>query len=94
MNNNFNNLSNILFDIYSKMKYILLQYNVTKKIMDINEIEFDDIYLKLNILYKELYKIQNNYILIQGFIDNNYNSIREVKQSKIILIFLLYKNLL
>ena len=79
MNSNFNDLINIFFDIYSNIKLIQLQNNVEVSPKDISENKFIELYKNLNIFYNKLYKIKNNHILLQGFIDNNYVKIKEVK---------------
>lgn len=79
MNSNFIELRNIFFKIYSNIKTIELQYNTNIIINTIDEIKFSDLYKNLDIFYKLLYKIKDNYILLQGFIDNNYSELRKVK---------------
>jgi hypothetical protein len=79
MNSNFNELTNLFFGIYSNIKLIQLQHNVGLNIKNLNENKFNDLYKNLDIFYKKLYKIKDNYILLQGFIDNNYVKIKEVK---------------
>lgn len=72
----FNDLRKTFFIIYSDIKLNILKQNVNE---DINENVFSDLYNKLNIFYEKLHKIKNNNILLQGFIDNNYCEIKEVK---------------
>ena len=72
----FNDLIKTFFIIYSDIKLNILKHNVNE---DINENILSDLYNKLNIFYEKLNKIKNNNILLQGFIDNNYGSIKEVK---------------
>jgi len=76
---NYNELSNIFFDIYSNIKLILLEQNVEINIKNIEENKFIDLYKNLEIFYNKLNKIKNNNILLQGFIDNNYIKIKEIK---------------
>jgi hypothetical protein len=79
MNSNFNELTNIFFDIYSNIKLIQLKHNVEINPKNINENKLIDLYNNLNIFYNKLYNIKNNHILLQGFIDYNYVKIKEVK---------------
>jgi hypothetical protein len=79
MNSNFDKITNIFFDIYSNIKLIKLQHNVTTIPKNINENKLVDLYNNLDILYNKLYNIRNNHILLQGFIDYNYVKIKEVK---------------
>lgn len=79
MNENFNELTNIFFDIYSNIKLIRLKHKPNIEIKNIKKNQFDDIYVKLNVFYNKLNKIKKNYILLQGFIDHNYNKIKEIK---------------
>ena len=72
----FNDLRKTFFIIYSDIKLNILKHNVNE---DINENVLSDLYNKLNIFYEKLNKIKNNNILLQGFIDNNYGEIKEVK---------------
>jgi hypothetical protein len=76
---NYNELSNIFFDIYSIIKLILLEQNVEINVKNIDENKFKDLYKNLDIFYNKLNKIKNNNILLQGFIDNNYIKIKEIK---------------
>jgi hypothetical protein len=75
-NNKLNNLKNMFFTIYSEIKLILLQHSINE---NINENLFTEVYNNLDIFYKELNKIKTNHILLQGFIDNNYGIIKEIK---------------
>jgi len=72
----FNDLRKTFFIIYSDIKLNILKNNVNE---DINENVLSDLYNKLNIFYEKLNEIKNNNILLQGFIDNNYCKIKEVK---------------
>lgn len=72
----FNDLRKTFFIIYSDIKLNILKHNVDE---NINENNLSDLYTKLNIFYEKLNKIKNNNILLQGFIDNNYGQIKEVK---------------
>ena len=79
MNSNFNELTNIFFNIYSNIKLLQLQHNVEINPKNINENKLIDLYKNLDIFYSKLYNIKNNHILLQGFIDYNYIKIKEVK---------------
>jgi hypothetical protein len=70
--NNFNDLTNIFFDIYSNIKFIQLEHNI-------DENKLINLYKNLDTFYNKLYKNKNNNILLQGFIDNNYLKIKEIK---------------
>ena len=72
----FNDLRKTFFIIYSDIKLNILKHNVDE---NINENNLSDLYTKLNIFYEKLNEIKNNNILLQGFIDNNYCQIKEVK---------------
>ena len=76
MNNNIDILRNSFFNIYSEIKLILLQHSVNE---NIDENKFREIYDKLDSFSKEINKIKDNHILLQGFIDNNYGQIKEIK---------------
>lgn len=80
MNKNIEELNDIFFKIYSNIHFIILQHNVKIDIKNIEESKFSDNYKLLNTFYKKLNTIKNNNILIQGFIDNNYVEIKEIKQ--------------
>jgi len=80
MNSNYTELTNIFFDIYSNIKFIQLQHNFDINIKNIDENELFNLYKNLNIFYSKIFKIKNNHILLQGFIDNNYGSIKKIKQ--------------
>lgn len=72
----FNDLRKTFFIIYSDIKLNILKHNIDE---NINENNLSDLYTKLNIFYEKLNEIKNNNILLQGFIDNNYGQIKEVK---------------
>lgn len=68
----FNDLRKIFFIIYSDIKLNLLKNNVNENILS-------ELYNNLDIFYGKINDIKNNSILLQGFIDNNYCEIKEVK---------------
>ena len=68
--NKFNHLRTIFFTIYSDIKL---------NIQDVNENTLAELYNKLDIFYQEISTLKNNNILLQGFIDNNCEKIKEVK---------------
>ena len=70
---------NEVYNILSNMKSILLKENTTKQIKDIEEDKLEKFYIDINNLYKELQKIKNNNILINGFIDKHYDELRQIK---------------
>ena len=76
---NYNELSNIFFNIYSNIKILILDHNVEMNVKNIDKNRFIDLYKNLDIFYNKLNNIKNNKILLQGFIDNNYIKIKEVK---------------
>jgi hypothetical protein len=72
----FNDLRKTFFIIYSDIKLNLLKNNVNEII---NENILSELYNNLDIFYGKMNDIKNNSILLQGFIDNNYCEIKEVK---------------
>ena len=70
---------NEVYNILSNMKSILLTENATKQIKDIEEDKLNKFYIDINKLYKELKKIKNNNILINGFIDKYNDELRQIK---------------
>ena len=79
MNNQSINLTDSFFKIYSEMKSIILHESYNKDVKNINNNKFIKFYNLFEIFYKDLNKIKNNQILIQGFIDKNYCEIKQVK---------------
>jgi hypothetical protein len=76
MNKDYNDLTNLFFNIFSISKKIMLLEKYDK---NIEEIKFEEFYSLLNDFYLIIKKFKNNYILIQAFIDKYYNQIKFVK---------------
>ena len=68
-----------IYNILSNVKSLLLHENITKQIKDIDEEKLDKFYIDINNLYQELKKIENNHILLQGFIDKHIDELRQIK---------------
>ena len=68
-----------IYNILSNVKNLLLHENITKQIKDIDEEKLDKFYIDINNLYQELKKIENNHILLQGFIDKHIDELRQIK---------------
>jgi len=73
------NEMNEIYNILSNVKTILLKENIGIQIKDIEEDKLEKFYIDLNNLYKELQKIKNNNILINGFIDKYIDELRQIK---------------
>ncbi len=87
-NQNFKILTDSFFEVYKEFKTFLLSKDPTilfhsNKINinfnGINELELNSFYSKLNIFYNNLNKIKRNTILIHGFIDRQYDLLKQIK---------------
>jgi len=81
MNNkiNFEKIRDTIFNVYSKIKLLLLSTNNLTLQNSNSEKIIEDIYNLLNILNTNMTIIKNNDILLQGILDRYYGELKEIK---------------
>lgn len=75
----YTRLTDIFFQTYSSVNYILL----TEKIIKLEEVSKngkEEIIKKTKELLKELRKVENKRILLQGLIDRNYTDLKKLRE--------------
>lgn len=87
-NRNFIDLTDSFFEVFKEFKTFLLTKNpeivfhsskLNINFNEINETELNHFYSKLSSFHNKLNKIKNNRILIQGFIDRQYDLLKQIK---------------
>ncbi len=74
----YKRLTDIFFEVYSKVNYILLSEK-TIKIENISIIGKNQIIMETKKLLKELQKVNKERILLQGLIDKNYTDLKKLR---------------
>jgi hypothetical protein len=75
----YKRLTNIFFETYSQVNYILLLEGIIK-LEDVSIIGKDKIIEETKKLLKELEKVEKEKILLQGLIDRNYTDLKKLKE--------------
>lgn len=74
----YKKLIDIFFETYSKVNYILLSERIIK-LEEVSSIGKDKIIKETKKLLKELKKVENEKILLQGLIDRNYTDLKKLR---------------
>jgi hypothetical protein len=74
----YKKLTDIFFETYSKVNYILLSERIIK-LEEVSSIGKDKIIKETKQLLKELKKVENEKILLQGLIDRNYTDLKKLR---------------
>jgi hypothetical protein len=75
----YKRLTDVFFEKYSKVNYILLSERIIK-LEEISSIGKDKIIKETKELLKELEKVHTEKILLQGLIDRNYNDLKKLRE--------------
>lgn len=72
-------LTDIFFETYSKINYILLFEKIIK-LDEVSTLGKDKIIKETKVLLKELQKVEKEQILLQGLIDRNYTDLKKLRE--------------